>query len=52
MILLSCFAVLSVVLAVTIALRAMSSPSLWFAAGVIIPLTCVTVLHMTIQWSS
>ncbi len=52
MILLSVLGLLSVVLAVTIAYRAMSSPSFWFAAGVIVPLTCVTVMHGATPWSS
>jgi hypothetical protein len=41
----SSLAILSVVFAVVIAYRSMSSPRLWFAAGIVIPLTCVTVLH-------
>ena len=52
MILLSVLGLLSVVLAVTIAYRSMSSPSFWFAAGVIVPLTCVTVMHGATPWSS
>jgi hypothetical protein len=49
---LSLLGVLSVVLAVTIAYRSMSSSSWWVAAGIVIPLTCVTVLHGATPFSS
>jgi hypothetical protein len=45
MIFFSVLGILSVVLAVKIAARCMSSPSLWLAAGIVVPLTCVTVAH-------
>ena len=45
MIVLSVLGVLSVVIAVVIAYRSMSSPSFWIAAGLVVPLTTVTVLH-------
>ena len=45
MIFMSCLGVLSVVLAVTIAARSMSRPSVWLAAAIVIPLTCVTARH-------
>ena len=42
---LSSLAVLSVLLGVAIAFRSMSRPAIWVAAGIVIPLTCVTVEH-------
>jgi hypothetical protein len=51
-ILLSALGMLSVLLAVTVAYRSMSSPAFWVAAGLVVPLTCVTVLHFAAPQSS
>jgi hypothetical protein len=50
--LLSAFGMMSVLLAVTVAYRSMSSPAFWVAAGLVVPLTCVTVLHFGAPQSS
>jgi hypothetical protein len=50
--LLSFLAVMSVLLAVAVAARTMPSPSLWLAAGIVIPLACVTGLHGAAAMSS
>jgi hypothetical protein len=52
MVVLSALGILSVVLAVVIAYRSMSTPSFWLAAGLVVPLTCVTVLHFGAPQSS
>jgi len=44
-VLLSCLSVLAVALAVLIARRALPRGPLWLAAGLVVPLTSVTVLH-------
>ena len=36
----------------TIAWRSMSTPSLWLAAGIVVPITCVTANHGTNPYSS
>lgn len=50
--LLSALGVVSVLLAVTVAYRSMSSPVFWVAVGLVVPLTCVTVLHFGAPQSS
>ena len=52
MILASIFGVLSVALGVMIAWRSLSRPSLWLAAGIVVPLACVTAAHGTNPYSS
>jgi len=52
MIFMSVLGVLSVVLAVRIGARSMSSPALWLAAAIIVPLTCLTVYHGAQPYSS
>jgi hypothetical protein len=50
-IMLSCFSITSVVLAVVLARRALPERSLWLAVGLTVPLTTVTALHSSIDSS-
>jgi hypothetical protein len=52
LVVLSALGLLAVALGVLIAYRSMASPSFWIAAGLVVPITCVTVYHFAAPESS